>query len=140
MFFRQFYLQGLGHASYLVGSEETGEALLFDPQRDVSGYFAEARMQGLRVRHALDSHGHNDYLSGLTEVGERGEVEVLASSVADVGFDHRPVRDGERFDLGACCSNDHCGRVPEAISVEAGSESEFAGRPHRADRIGRIAE
>lgn len=32
MFFRQFYLQGLGHASYLVGSEETGEALLFDPQ------------------------------------------------------------------------------------------------------------
>lgn len=89
MFFRQFYQQGLGHASYLVGSEETGEALLFDPQRDVSGYFAEARVQGLRVRHALDSHGHNDYLSGLTEVGERGDVEILASSVADVGFDHR---------------------------------------------------
>ena len=100
MFFKQFYLQGLGHASYLVGSEETGEALLFDPQRDVAGYFAEARLQGLRVRHALDSHGHNDYLSGLTEVGERGEVEVLASAAADVGFDHRPLRDGERFDLG----------------------------------------
>jgi len=100
MFLKQFYLQGLGHASYLVGSEETGEALLFDPQRDVSGYFAEARMQGLRVRHALDSHGHNDYLSGLTEVGERGEVELLASAAADVGFAHRPVRDGERFDLG----------------------------------------
>ena len=66
MFFKQFYLQGLGHASYLVGSEETGEALLFDPQRDVSSYSAAARMQGLRVRHALDSHGHNDYLSGLT--------------------------------------------------------------------------
>lgn len=100
MFFKQFYLQGLGHASYLVGSEDTGEALLFDPQLDVSGYFVEARMQGLRVRHALDSHGHNDYLSGLTEVGERGEVELLASAAADVGFAHRPVRDGERFDLG----------------------------------------
>ena len=64
MFYKQFYLQGLGHASYLVGSEETGKALAFDPQRDVSGYFTAARMQGLRVRYALDSHGHNHYLSG----------------------------------------------------------------------------
>ncbi|CAN5764109.1 hypothetical protein BH20ACT1_BH20ACT1_02690 [soil metagenome] len=63
MFFKQFYLQGLGHASYLVGSEQTGEALLFDPRRDVDGYFEAARMQGLRVRFAADSHGHNDYLS-----------------------------------------------------------------------------
>ena len=100
MFFKQFYLQGLGHASYLVGSEETGEALVFDPQRDVSGYFVEARMQGLRVRYALDSHGHNDYLSGLTEVAERGDVELMASSVGDIGYDHRPLRDGEQFELG----------------------------------------
>ncbi len=119
MFFRQFYLQGLGHASYLVGSEETGEALLFDPQRDVAGYFAEARMQGLRVRHALDSHGHNDYLSGLTEVGERGEVELLASAAADVGFDHRPLRDGERFDLGEVGFEvlHTSGHTPEHISL-----------------------
>ena len=100
MFFKQFYLQGLGHASYLVGSEETGEALVFDPQRDVSGYFVEARMQGLRIRYALDSHGHNDYLSGLTEVAERADVELMASSVGDIGYDHRPLRDGEQFELG----------------------------------------
>jgi hydroxyacylglutathione hydrolase len=100
MFFKQFYLQGLGHASYLVGSEETGEALVFDPQRDVSGYFAAARMQGLRVRHALDSHGHNDYLSGLTEVAARSDVELLASATAAVGFGHRALRDGELFELG----------------------------------------
>lgn len=100
MFFKQFYLPEIGHASYLVGSEETGEALLFDPQRDVSGYFAEARTLGLRVRYAVDSHGHNDYLSGLTEVARRGEVELLASCVGDIGFDHRPLADGEQFDLG----------------------------------------
>ena len=100
MFFEQFYLQGLGHASYLVGSEETGEALVFDPRRDVSSYFSTARMQGLRIRHALDSHGHNDYLSGLTEVAKRSDVELLASATADVGFDHRPVRDREQFELG----------------------------------------
>jgi hydroxyacylglutathione hydrolase len=52
MFFRQFHLQGLGHASYLVGSEETGEALVLDPQRRVDDYFEAARMQGLRITHA----------------------------------------------------------------------------------------
>ena len=39
MFFRQFHLPGLGHASYLVGSEQTGEALVLDPQRRVDGYY-----------------------------------------------------------------------------------------------------
>ena len=100
MFFKQFYLQGLGHASYLIGSETTGEALLFDPQRHVDGYFAEARMQGSESATPLDSHGHNDYLSGLTEVAGRGEVELLGSAVGDLDYDHRPLRDGERFELG----------------------------------------
>jgi hydroxyacylglutathione hydrolase len=119
MFFKQFYLQGLGHASYLVGSEETGEALVFDPQRDVSGYFAAARMQGLRVRHALDSHGHNDYLSGLTEVGNRSDVELLASAGADVAFGHRPLRDGELFELGEVGFEVMAtpGHTPEHISL-----------------------
>ena len=119
MFFKQFYLQGLGHASYLVGSEETGEALVFDPQRDVSGYFAAARMQGLRVRHALDSHGHNDYLSGLTEVAARSDVELLASVTADVGFDHRALRDGEPFELGEVGFEVMAtpGHTPEHISL-----------------------
>lgn len=100
MFFEQFYLQGLGHASYLVGSEQTGEALVFDPQRQVDGYFAAARMQGLRVALALDSHGHNDYLSGLAEVAGRGDVELLGSAAADLGYPHRPLRDGEQFEMG----------------------------------------
>jgi hydroxyacylglutathione hydrolase len=100
MFFRQFHLQGLGHASYLVGSEETGEALVLDPQRRVDDYFEAARMQGLRITHALDSHGHNDYLSGLAEVAARGDVQVLGSAEADLAYDHRPLRDGEQLELG----------------------------------------
>lgn len=76
MFFQQFYNQGLGHASYLVGSEQTGEAFVFDRRRDVGGYFDAARVQGLRICHALDSHGHNDYLSGLAEIAARADVEL----------------------------------------------------------------
>ena len=100
MFFKQFYLQGLGHASYLVGSEQTGEALIFDPQRNVDAYFDEARMQGLRVRYATDSHGHNDYLSGLSELVQRAEVQLWGSADADLGYDHRALRDGEQIELG----------------------------------------
>ena len=100
MFFKQFHLESLGQASYLIGSETTGEALVFDPQRDVSDYFAEARTQGLRIRRALDSHGHNDYLSGLTELTERGEVEVLGSAAGELDYDHRALRDGEQFEMG----------------------------------------
>jgi hydroxyacylglutathione hydrolase len=100
MFFQQFHLQGLGHASYLVGSEETGEALLLDPQRRVDRYFEVARTQGLRITSALDSHGHNDYLSGLAEVAARGDVRLLGSGEADLGYDHRPLHDGEQLELG----------------------------------------
>jgi len=42
MILKQFYLDSLGHASYLVEAEESGEAFILDPQRDVSGYFAQA--------------------------------------------------------------------------------------------------
>jgi hydroxyacylglutathione hydrolase len=100
VFFKQFFLPALGQASYLIGSEQTGEALVFDPRRDVDGYFAEARAHGLRLRYGADSHGHNDYLSGLSELSLRGEIELLGSAVADIGYDHRPLADGDRFDLG----------------------------------------
>jgi hydroxyacylglutathione hydrolase len=100
VFFRQFFLESLGHASYLVGSEETGEALVLDPQRQVDDYFAVARSQGMRVRYGIDSHGHNDYLSGLAELTSRQRVTVLGSAEADLGYDHRPVRDGEMIEMG----------------------------------------
>ena len=80
MFFKQFYLESLGHASYLVGSEETGEALVLDVRRDVETYFAEARNQGMRIRYACDTHQHNDYVTGICELPDRGDIELLAGS------------------------------------------------------------
>lgn len=101
MHFRQFYLESLGHASYLVGSEQTGEALVFDARRDVGDYFDDARGQGLRIRYAMDSHGHNDYLSGLTELDERAtELEILGAGAADLGYRHAPLVDGASFEMG----------------------------------------
>jgi hydroxyacylglutathione hydrolase len=97
----QFHLENLGHASYLVGDEASGEALIFDPQRDVRRYLDAARARGLRVSYVLDSHGHNDYLSGISEIASRvPDVTVLAPATGQYGYDHRPVRDGETIEMG----------------------------------------
>ncbi|HYY43775.1 MAG TPA: MBL fold metallo-hydrolase [Actinomycetota bacterium] len=104
MIFRQFFLESLGHASYVIGDEGTGRALVFDPQRDVSGYFDFVRDRGLRITHAMDSHGHNDYLSGLTELAVRADVELLGFDGEPdykLGYPHTPVRDGDVIELGS---------------------------------------
>jgi hydroxyacylglutathione hydrolase len=100
MFFKQFHLQSLGHASYLIGDDSSGAALILDPRRDVDVYFEAARNAGLCIRHALDTHGHNDYLSGLTELRERCDLEVLASAVGEYGYEHTAVADGDRISFG----------------------------------------
>ena len=100
MIFEQFYLESLGHASYLVGDEKTGRALLLDPRRDVEVYLESARMHGLRIAYAIDTHGHNDYLSGLSELRLRQDIEVLGFAGADLGYDNRSVTDGEVIEMG----------------------------------------
>jgi hydroxyacylglutathione hydrolase len=100
MDFTQFNLESLGHASYLIGSEDTGDALVLDPRRDVDVYLEAARRKGLRIRYVVDSHGHNDYLSGLSEVAARTGAEVLAYADADAGYPHRAVKDRQVLELG----------------------------------------
>ncbi|GAC1583350.1 MAG: MBL fold hydrolase [Candidatus Dormibacteria bacterium] len=100
MIFKQFYLESLGHASYLVGDEKTGEALVLDPRRDVGIYFEEARRNGLRITLGVDSHGHNDYLSGLSQLATQERVSLLGLEGGHLGYDHRSVRDGEVFEVG----------------------------------------
>jgi hydroxyacylglutathione hydrolase len=100
MFFQQFSLQSLGHASYLVGDEKTGQALVFDPRRDVEPYLRAAREQGLRIAYAADSHGHNDYLSGLTELQARAGVDLWGSAAGELGYAHRPLKDREVVEIG----------------------------------------
>jgi hydroxyacylglutathione hydrolase len=101
MWLEQFYLASLGRASYLIGDETTGQALVFDPRRDVQIYHKAARTQGLRITYAADSHGHNDYLSGLSELASRDrELEIWGSAVAELGYPHRPLHDGELIEIG----------------------------------------
>ena len=100
MYFKQFYLASLGHASYLVGSEQTGEALVLDVRRDVGIYFEEARAQGMRIRYATDTHQHNDYVTGICELPARTDVQLLAGARAELGYQVRSMADGDRLEMG----------------------------------------
>jgi hydroxyacylglutathione hydrolase len=100
MIFRQFSLEALGHASYLIGSEKTGEAMVVDVRRDVSHYYDFARAKGLTIRIAADTHQHNDYLTGITELEQRGSLELLAGARAQLGYEAKRMEDRERFRMG----------------------------------------
>ena len=68
MFFRQYYLGCLSHASYLIGDTTTGKAVVVDPQRDVAEYLADAEIHGLTIVKVLETHFHADFLSGHLEL------------------------------------------------------------------------
>jgi hydroxyacylglutathione hydrolase len=119
MFFRQFYLESLGHASYFLGSEDTGEALVLDVRRDVETYFDEARRQGMRIRYACDTHQHNDYLTGICELPQRGDIQLLSGAHSELGYPVRPMDDGARLDMGEVSIEfmHTPGHTPEHISL-----------------------
>jgi hydroxyacylglutathione hydrolase len=119
LFFQQFYLESLGHASYLVGDEATGRALVLDPRRDVDVYFDAARSKGLRLVHAIDTHGHNDYLSGIIDLTVRQDLELLGYADAGLGYAHRAVKDGEVIELGDVAFEilHTPGHTPEHVSL-----------------------
>jgi glyoxylase-like metal-dependent hydrolase (beta-lactamase superfamily II)/rhodanese-related sulfurtransferase len=98
MYFQQFYLTCLSHASYMIGSE--GVACVVDPQRDVSIYIDEAREQGLRIDHIIETHLHADFVSGHRELAERTGAKIYLGARAGAKFPHMAVRDGDEIRFG----------------------------------------
>lgn len=99
MYFEQFYLTCLAHASYMIGSE--GEAAVVDPQRDVDIYLKTAEEQGLKIRHIFETHLHADFVSGHKELAARTGATIYIGAEAKAGFVHRALRDGDEVRVGA---------------------------------------
>ena len=100
MIIKPFVDEGLGNSSYLVASDATGRAALIDPQRDVDRYVQIAEGLGLRVTHAVETHLHADFVSGLRELAEEYKVTIGASGEAQLAFDHQPLSDGDSIAVG----------------------------------------
>lgn len=119
MIIKQFHLESLGHASYFIGAEETGEVFVLDIRRDIGPYLDEARRQGMNIAYAIETHQHNDYVTGICELADRISVQCLTGKHANVGYDARPMSDGERVIMGEVVFQilHTPGHTPEHISV-----------------------
>ena len=98
MYFEQFYLGCLAHASYMLASQ--GEAAVVDPQRDVELYLKAAAEHRLTIRHIFETHLHADFVSGHRELAERTGATIYIGAQAGAKFPHVPVSDG--FELKFC--------------------------------------
>jgi hydroxyacylglutathione hydrolase len=93
----QFVTKALGDSSYLVVSGQS--AAVVDPQRDVRPYLQAAHEAGATIDHVVETHLHNDYLSGGPELAARG-ASIVAPAGANLKFEHQPITDGEGVSVG----------------------------------------
>ncbi len=115
----QYYLDCLSQASYLIGDETTGRAVVVDPRRDVGEYVADSEAAGFTIELVIETHFHADFLSGHLELAEATGAEIVFSSVATTEFASRAVHHGERYSLGdVLLEFRHTpGHTPESMSI-----------------------
>jgi hydroxyacylglutathione hydrolase len=98
--FRQFVNDDLGCASYLIGDESSGTAVVIDPAYAIEQYLAEAKKQKARLVRVLETHTHADHLSGHGRLALEHELPVSVHPAAEAQFDHDPLGDGQELEIG----------------------------------------
>src|ERR1700759_4603726 len=119
MIFTQHYLDCLSQASYLIGDETTGRAIVVDPRRDVGIYLEEAAEHGLEIERVIETHIHADFLNGHLELAEATGAVISYGEKADVAFSIEPLHDGQRISLGEIVFEilSTPGHTPESICI-----------------------
>src|SRR5690606_25747026 len=108
MLLKYFYDTKLAHASYMVGCQQTGEAIIVDPGRDIEPYLREAEANDMTIVGAAETHIHADFVSGARELAERTGARLYLSDEGDEnwkylyldGYDHQLLKDGDHFYIG----------------------------------------
>ena len=101
MFLQQLFVKGLGHASYVIGDVDAGLAVVVDPRRDIAAYLTLAEEEGLRIVEVLETHVHNDYVSGAEELRLATGATVRASPDAGLARPHQRISDGDELRVGS---------------------------------------
>jgi hydroxyacylglutathione hydrolase len=115
---------GLGNASFLIGAGR--EAVVVDPPRDAWRVMAAAEARDWRISHVLETHVHNDYLSGALELRSALGTEILAPARGRYAFAHRPMDEADTLDLDGLRLTARAtpGHTPEHLSWEITTESD----------------
>lgn len=104
MFFQHIYDKTLAQASYLLGCQKTGEAIVIDAKRDVDTYIDIAKQNNLRITHITETHIHADFLSGSRELAALTDAEMYLSDEGgpdwQYKFSHTGLRHGDVIKVG----------------------------------------
>jgi len=122
MYFEQFYLGCLAHASYMLASE--GEAVVVDPQRDVDIYLKAAEANQVFIRHIFETHLHADFVSGHRELASRTGAHIYIGEQAEATFPHVAVQDGFQLQVGkmGITALETPGHTPESVCLVIADE------------------
>ncbi|MEO7521792.1 MAG: rhodanese-like domain-containing protein [Gemmatimonas sp.] len=98
MVFQRFFDRGLAQASYMIGCQITGDAIVVDPNRDLQQYIDAAAREKLRITHVTETHIHADFVSGSRELAHRTGAQLLLSDEGDADWKYAfEASDGARL-------------------------------------------
>jgi hydroxyacylglutathione hydrolase len=98
--FRQFVDEELGCASYLVGDEEAGEAVVVDPAYAIEQYLEAAKHDKVEITRVLETHTHADHVSGHGRLALELGVPVAIHPAAEPEYEFEPLEDGAEIEVG----------------------------------------
>jgi len=130
--FKQFYLPCLAHASYILGDEETGVAVVVDPQRDIDQYLAFAAEHNLEIKHVFLTHLHADFVAGHLELRARVGATIYLGAEAKADYPFVPLKDSDALEFGGVRLQtlETPGHTPESISIAVYDSAVSATKPY----------
>lgn len=119
MFTQQFFVEGLGCASYMVGCEAKGIAAVIDPDRQVQKYLDVAQSRGLKITHIIETHLHADHVSGNTDLAARTGADIYVYETSGAEYPHKPLKHEDVIELGniRMRAMHTPGHTPESITL-----------------------
>lgn len=132
MILKQFYLNCLAHASYLIGDEDTEIAAVVDPQRDIEQYLAFAAEHRLQIKHVFLTHLHADFVAGHLELRDRVSATIYLGAKAQAEYRFTPFGDGDAVEFGRVRLKalETPGHTPESISIVVYDLARSESEPH----------
>ena len=132
MILKQYYLGCLAHASYLLGDEASGTAIIVDPQRDIQQYLADAGKLGLQIRHVFLTHFHADFIAGHLELRDRCGATIHLGSRAQAEYTFVPMQDSATLEFPCLRLKvlETPGHTIESISILVFDLTQDSVKPH----------
>lgn len=138
MLLERIYDEDLAHASYVIGCQEKGQAIVVDPRRDIQVYLELARAHDMEITAVTETHIHADYLSGTRELAAATGAAIYVSDEGGTDWTYGPVfddavrmKDGHEIVLGniTITAVHTPGHTPEHLSflITDGAQASAAG-------------